>query len=312
MLFVLLSFVDMISQEVLDNNAVLSMVEMEFDDTLIIDKIENSENTFDTSISVLGELKKKGVSQSVLSAMIKSSKKEAPVINEEVKKASPPKPNDLEFYWENGKGELVKVTFGLNIGRDFTIDETELAIFTDMIMLRAKMELKVPSSFNPSSLIVRKRLKTDKYLTSNDKTTHVVQLGRSGTNLYGGVVDGVTLMGVNPNLIAIEKSKEELYEESTASKFTFKKIFMGDESFKMKGEIMISKKYLFITYDNQELPRISIKDKKILGENHWKSITDDTVIEYKGNETKYKNEDGVLIVSSGGYEQIYLLIKSDL
>jgi len=75
-LFVLLSFVDMISQEVLDNNAVLSMVEMEFGEALIIDKIENSECSFDTTISVLGNLKKKGVSNSILSAMTKSAKKE--------------------------------------------------------------------------------------------------------------------------------------------------------------------------------------------------------------------------------------------
>ena len=213
---------------------------------------------------------------------------------------------------ENGKGELVKVSFELDIGRDFTIDEAELARLTNMIMIGAQTELKYPLSFEPSILVIRKRLKTDKYLTTNDNTDYVIQLSRYGTNSYGGMVHGITIIGINLNLIAIEKSKEELYEESIASKFTFKKIFMDGESFKMNGEIMISKNYLFITIDSQELPRISIKDKKILGDNHWKSVIDNTVIEYKGGETKYKNEDGVLIVSTGWNEQIYLLIKSDL
>ena len=50
----LLTFLSIQSQEILDNNSILSMVEMEFGDALIIDKIENSDCNFDTAINTLG------------------------------------------------------------------------------------------------------------------------------------------------------------------------------------------------------------------------------------------------------------------
>ena len=311
LLFPLLSF----GQETLNNQSVIDMIEIGFEEQVIIDKIESTSSDFDTSIESLKLLKQSGVSSSLLSAMLKASKKETPVVVEKEKKASPPKPNDADFYWEDGKGELVKVTFMLNIGRDFTIDESELAGFTNMIMIQAKMELKVPSSFRPNVLLVRKRAKSDNYYTKNNKTPYVMQLGSSGTNAYGGVVDGFNMLGINPTLIPIEKSEEDIVQEAMAKNFIFKKVYLDGKSVKMTGKVSIQKDNLLMTMDATESPRMSIKDREIISDNHWEVETDwggiKTIIEYNGNETKYKSDGGILIVSSMGYKQVFPLIKSN-
>ena len=304
-----------IGQETLNNQSVIDMIEIGFEEQVVIDKIESTSSDFDTSIESLKSLKQSGVSSSVLSAMLKASKKETPDVVEKEKKASPPKPNDTEFYWEDGKGELVKVTFRLAIGRNFTLDESELAGFTFSIMQYAKSTLKVPSSFRPNSLFVRKRVKTDKYLTKNDKTPYVIQLGSSGTNAYGGVVDGVNLLGINPTLIPIEKSKEQIEREANAQKFSYKKVYIDGESVKMTGKIFIEQYFLIMIQEGIESSPIPIKNKEIIGDNHWKVETElDGVkinMEYIGNETKYKTDGGFLKYISMGYEMGYPLIKSN-
>ena len=316
-LLLLLLFVPLMSigQETLNNQSVIDMIEIGFEEQVIIDKIESTSSDFDTSIESLKSLKQSGVSSSLLSAMLKASKKETQVVVEKEKKASPPKPNDTEFYWEDGKGELVKVTFMLNIGRDFTIDESELAGFTNMIMIQAKMELKVPSSFRPNVLLVRKRAKSDNYYTKNNKTPYVMQLGSSGTNAYGGVVDGFNMLGINPTLIPIKKSEEDIVQEEMAKNYIFKKVYLDGKSVKMTGKVSIQKDNLLMTMNATESPRMSIKDREIISDNHWEVETDwggiKTIIEYNGNETKYKSDGGILIVSSMGYKQVFPLIKSN-
>ena len=303
------------SQEILSNQSIKDMIELGFEEQTIIDKIQTSTSDFDTTIEELKALKQLGASPTILSAMIKSIKKDTLSVVEDQKKASSPKPKDTEFYWEDGKGNLVKVTFMLNVGIDNTISETELAGYTARIMSEAKLGLKVPSSFIPLNLVVRERQKTDKVLTQNDKTSHIVQLGYSGTNSYGGAVDSVYLIGVNPQIIVLEKTEKELEQEASSQKYRYKKIFMGGNSIKTEGEVSISNEFLSMTYYGTQVPTTPLKDKDQIAENHWKIILKDPMgaeasYEYNGNERKYKTDGGVLIVKSQGYEMIYPLIKS--
>ena len=70
----LISIQSIIAQEILNNDSILEMIEIGFEESLIIDKINNSQNTFETSISSPKDLKSKGISQNILSAIIKASK----------------------------------------------------------------------------------------------------------------------------------------------------------------------------------------------------------------------------------------------
>jgi len=66
------------SQEVLDNQSVIDMIELGFDEQVIIDKIESTNSNFSTSIEKLKSLKLLGVTQNILSIMIKESKETIP------------------------------------------------------------------------------------------------------------------------------------------------------------------------------------------------------------------------------------------
>lgn len=302
------------SQEILSNQSIKDMIELGFEEQTIVDKIQTSTSDFDTTIEELKALKQLGASPTILSAMIKSIKKDTLKL-EDQKKAYSPKPKDTEFYWEDGKGNLAKVVFILNVGIGNTISKTELAGYTARIMSEAKLGLKVPSSFIPLNLVVRERQKTDKVLTQNDKTSHIVQLGYSGTNSYGGAVESVYLIGVNPQIIVLEKTEKELEQEASSQKYRYKKIFMGGNSTKTEGEVSISNEFLSMTYYGAQVPTTPLKDKVQIAENHWKIMLKDPMgaeasYEYNGNERKYKTDGGVLIVKSQGYEMIYPLIKS--
>ena len=63
------------SQEILNNQSVIEMIEIGFDEQVIIDKIESSETNFMTTIDELKTLKDKGVTPKVLSVMMKAPNK---------------------------------------------------------------------------------------------------------------------------------------------------------------------------------------------------------------------------------------------
>lgn len=166
----LLSFLSY-AQEVLDNNSILEMVGMEFDESLIIDKIESSDNTFETTISVLGDLKKKGVSQKILSAMIKSAEKEVetPV---EVNLS-----NNLQYTFKLGvknytvhlvKDEYFKGLKGIELE----------SVITNTIPF-AKFELKNPSTYKPTFINI----------TRNKKGKNIVSISGTAQNDYGATKD---------------------------------------------------------------------------------------------------------------------------
>ncbi|WP_297762869.1 hypothetical protein [uncultured Muriicola sp.] len=70
-----LSFASLgLAQETITNESVIQMVELGFDDFMIIDKINNSDVKFDASISALGKMKDAGVSSEVLSLIMAKSR----------------------------------------------------------------------------------------------------------------------------------------------------------------------------------------------------------------------------------------------
>lgn len=113
-------------------------------------------------------------------------------------KQQAPKPTDTEFYWENGEGDLVKVQYH---NYNIQIDEKELAEHTYRIMDIVKFRLKDKLSFKPTILELRERVKSDKVLNSNEKTTHVLQLFYYGSNSYGALEEGLKMIGINPTVI---------------------------------------------------------------------------------------------------------------
>ncbi|WP_291967051.1 hypothetical protein [Maribacter sp.] len=62
------------AQETITNESVIQMVELGFDDYMIIDKINTSDVKFDASITALGQMKNAGVSSEVLSLIMDKSK----------------------------------------------------------------------------------------------------------------------------------------------------------------------------------------------------------------------------------------------
>lgn len=62
------------AQEVITNKSLIQMVELGFDDNIIIDKIYTSDVKFDASINGLSQLKKAGVSSDVISVVMEKSK----------------------------------------------------------------------------------------------------------------------------------------------------------------------------------------------------------------------------------------------
>lgn len=65
---------DIVSQETMTNESVVEMVNLGFDDFMIIDKINTSDVKFDASIAALGKLKKAGVSSEVMSMIMSKSR----------------------------------------------------------------------------------------------------------------------------------------------------------------------------------------------------------------------------------------------
>ena len=301
------------SQEILTNKSVIELVELGFEESVIIAKIESSETNFDTTIEKLKELKSKGVSPNILKAMMSPSKNK-PEAKEPIKKQQAPKPTDTEFYWENGENELVKVQY---VNSNIIIDEGELSGYTFRIMTEAKFGLKNGLSFRPSMLILRKRVSTDKILTDNDKTDYIIQLSYYGSNSYGAMDDGIKLIGVNPTVKSTESINDDIGE---AQEFTFKSIRMDGRKMKMKGEFHIYKDYLDMimnktAFTPESKVRMQTPDKTIISENDWKfSSTVNgmyTEIVYDSNDNNYKNNGGTLTIIAAGYTQLYILNKKE-
>lgn len=315
-LLFLISFSNLSSQEVLTNQSVVELVELGFEESVIIAKIESSETNFDTTIDKLKELKAKGVTPSILKAMMSPSKNK-PVAKEPIKKQQAPKPDDTFFYWENGENELVKVQYA---NSNIIIDENELASYTEMIMSSAKFGLKNALSFRPSMLILRKRLSSDKVLTVNDDTDYVMQLSYYGSNSYGAMGEEFEVIGINPRVKEEEVTTKTTKAIGEAQKYTYKKIKMDGMKVKMKGELHIYENYINLIIDETSFTpetkiEYPIENKTIMPDDSWKSFSNvngtTSELEYNSKDNKYKNNGGTLTLRVMGTTQVYILDKKE-
>ena len=60
--------------EILNNQSIIDLVKLGFSDEIIISKIDECVNTFDTSIKALTSLKENNVSEAIIVAMVSASK----------------------------------------------------------------------------------------------------------------------------------------------------------------------------------------------------------------------------------------------
>jgi len=94
------------SQEVITNDAITALTQANLGDTLIVSKIRSSKCVFDTSTGALLNLKKNGVSDSVIQAMIDVSTPDANVTGTRTGPADPndpQAPHDAGIYAYDGK-----------------------------------------------------------------------------------------------------------------------------------------------------------------------------------------------------------------
>ena len=106
------------SQEVLDNQSVIDMIELGFDEQVIIDKIESTNSSFETSLEELKSLKLLGVTQNILSIMIKESKVKIPLDGEYIEYHSNGNVNIRANYVD---GKLQGEYLGYYYGGNFAI-----------------------------------------------------------------------------------------------------------------------------------------------------------------------------------------------
>lgn len=89
------------TQEVLTNQTVMDMVKSKFSEGIIIAKIKSSRGTFDTSSSALQTLKKSGVSDAVMMAMMENSSNGGQVNNNSMGGNSNPSGAPIAFTLED-------------------------------------------------------------------------------------------------------------------------------------------------------------------------------------------------------------------
>ncbi|NOY47442.1 MAG: hypothetical protein GXO84_04455 [Chlorobi bacterium] len=73
-LIFIITFTVTYAQELITNESVIQMVELGFDDAVIIDKINSSDVKFDTTITELSKLKKANVSSEIISLIMRKSR----------------------------------------------------------------------------------------------------------------------------------------------------------------------------------------------------------------------------------------------
>ena len=117
------------SQQILDNQSVIDMVELGFDEQVIIDKIKSTDSNFDTSIEKLNILKLSGATPNILTAIIQASGSKV----------------------KYRKGKIQNITFGAKAGLNLTSVKTSRVIDTGLIFsihLGVTSEIKVSNSFS--------------------------------------------------------------------------------------------------------------------------------------------------------------------
>ena len=330
----LISIQSLIAQEILNNDSILEMIEIGFEESLIIDKINNSQNTFETSISSLKDLKSKGISQNILSSMINTSKKNEKPDDEDLLNDidfnNGAELNNLEYTFTNGIDKYTVHLMKDEYFKDLKGPSLEVLINSNIVM--AKFEVKSPSTYKPRSIQLKR---------TKNGINKIIILG-SAQNDYGGIKDGVftkKFTYTKPQLINnnqdnsddnefdymtiddFNKAKKIDYKLDTNNiRLNFKTETFNGVGKKMDGELIIGENYIAIVY--KEIEGINIPSaifpikKKQLNENEWvsKYKFEENIFTFKYNSkpAEYKSTGGTFIMSDTQYSTnvtFYLYLK---
>lgn len=322
------------AQEVLTNQSIIDLIELGFEEQVVIDKIESSETNFDTTIDALKILRKKGVLDKVLSSMIKKSKRVKDTVTE---KSS--NPNESTFNKGDGLNNL-EYTFSIGMDKytvhlikDEYFKELKGPILEALIggnVTSAKFEMKNTSTYKPT-FVQLKRNKNGK--------NEIIILG-TAQNDYGATKD--TYFKKNFNYTYEEKINESLDDANdkelyltTIEDFNNLKNFdyksdknnihfnykneplNGKISKKMEGKLIIGENYVVWTYNKIEgydgiIPDVKIPIKKrYINENEWESKYiyegEITTVSYDSKPNKYKSTGGTFTLTTTLGTVVYYL-----
>lgn len=330
-LILLISFQAIIAQEILNNDSILEMMEIGFDESLIIDKINNSQNTFETSINSLKELKSKGISQNILSSMINASKKiEKPDMVDLLNNLNNgAELNNLEYSFTDGIDKYTVHLLKDEYFKDLKGPSLEVLINSNITM--AKFKVKSPSTYNPRFIQLKR--------TKNGKNK--ISILGSAQNDYGGIKDFVYekdfTYTYEPLLSNEQDNSDDKDNYTTADdwkkvqnidynldnnnmRFNFKYDTFNGVGKKMDGELIIGENYLVIVYD-LKLNGVKTFDaifpikKKHLNENEWESKYNPdgniSTLKYNSKPGKYKSTGGIFTMSDPRFPTTihYLYLK---
>jgi hypothetical protein len=101
--FFVLTF-KLVANEIITNEAIITMVKAGLGEELIVSKIQTSQSQFDVSIETILKLKKEGISEKIIKAMVDASAKDTPISEVQTDKElqSLPAKGDM-FLLRNGK-----------------------------------------------------------------------------------------------------------------------------------------------------------------------------------------------------------------
>ena len=287
------------SQEILNNQSVIDMIEIGFEEQVIIDKIESSETNFVTTVDELKTLKEKGVIPSVLSSMIKTSNQK-----EEIKKVTFPNNNDNHFFSVDGYSKIVKVDFMISEKVTESFDEVVLRNVIVSLISKARGVIKNNLSYVPKQVYIGPK---------DEHGIYNAGLYFYAKNAYGAegeesVYYKFSNSKSDNNVVEVDKT-----EKNNQQKFTFNKVYMNGTKLKMKGSFIFSNDYYEFVLEDDVNQKKTFQNRKSLGDNRWEEISVEMGIksemEFNGNDKKYKSDGGTLTTKAMGYTMIYVLNK---
>ena len=302
------AFQQVSSQEVLSNQSIIDLVELGFDNVVIINKINNSTTDFDTTIDALKTLKEKNIDGLILSAMILAGKPKTVSDNySKPQEVTYPKKSGDKFYAKNGYDKLVEVDFLLNEKAE-GMSEKLISFAISNALMKARYTLKTRLSFVPVSV----------YIDKKSEATNTALVVFYGKNSYGAEQEEMYLYKFG-NKTDSEFATENLnfdYDENKLinRKYRYEKFYVDGSKVKSKGTIEIGKNYITITMDNSDIP-IPILDSQIdTSLDNWSyKLTAggmESICTFDANNEKYKTDGGVFILDAVGFSKtIYPLIK---
>jgi hypothetical protein len=290
-----ISFQQITSQEVLNNNSIIELIDLGFEDSVIIDKINNTETNFDTNIENLKVLKEKGLSSEIMSAMINKSK--------ENKK---PLSNGIEYYeyatfdGEVKKAPLYRTKYFKNLS------ELELYSLLNLPIQEAKMGLKSPTTFNLTQVT----------LTRNPKKINNLIISYTGQNDYGATKSSV----LTRKFEYVNENYTEELQRVDAEIYYYSRVILDNKKSPIKGKVTINNESVdIIIYGGKLmgdniLPNMPTPNREYISENHWISNYEEQGIkgttEFNKNDKKYKSDGGTLTMTIGFNKMIYILKTS--